>query len=884
MELREYQKRAIDRLYQWFEAGAGHPLVVAPTGCHAAGTNILMADGTVKRVEDVRVGDAVMGPDSWPRHVLRLCRGREPMYRITPNSGGDPFIVNASHILSLQTTNEGKGHGTTGREIDNVSVSDWLNKRPWWRHLRKLRRVGVELPRRQRPDLCPWVLGALIGDGSIIRGVKLSNPDVEVLDAVLAEMERHGLEYTAREKVGGVRNWDVSFTRRVGTAQANPVADILRELRLFGGTAAEKFVPDCYKLSDRDTRLQVLAGLLDTDGHLSTGYFDFISKSRQLADDVAFLARSVDLAASVRGCSKSCQTGNGGTYWRVSIYGDIDGIPTRVARKQAPERRQKKNPLVTGFDVEPIGEGDFYGFTLDGDHLYLTADFTVHHNSGKSVMIGAFTRRACSEYPATRVLVATHVKELIEQNFARLKAVWPEANAGIYAAGIGRRDVGNQVTVASIQSIYKRALQLGRYDLILVDEAHLIPPKSEGMYRTFLDAAERINPHVKVIGWTATPYRLRQGMLFEGDGALFDGVAAEITIGELLEAGHLCRLTTEPVRTRTSTDQVGTRQGEYITSQLAAAVDVSDVTAAAAREIVELGRDRSTWLVFAVTVKHAEHVRDALEAHGVRAAVVTGKTPKRERERTLVAYKQGHIRALVNVDVLTTGFDHPGIDLVAFLRPTLSPGLYLQMAGRGMRTAPGKADCLVLDFAGNIDRHGPVDSVRPPKAPDPSKGGGGAVEKACPECYATIHASAPLCPRCGHQFPAQPAHEATASDAEILSNSKPPEAETLEVSEVRYSRHQKPGKAASLRVDYYAGLHRVASEWVCLEHGGYAQARARLWWVERRRPDVSSRAPDSVNEALERTHELAEPVSIQVQKRARYNDVVGVTLPDREAA
>ncbi|MFN7307307.1 MAG: hypothetical protein ACK5TQ_12120, partial [Acetobacteraceae bacterium] len=221
---------------------------------------------------------------------------------------------------------------------------------------------------------------------------------------------------------------------------------ILRELGLAGHDASEKFIPECYKVGSRDVRLEVLAGLLDTDGHLFGGTgFDYISKSEQLARDTTFIARSLGLCASCVPCQKFDQNGVGGTYWRVTISGHTDMIPTRVVRKRAAPRRQKKNPLVTGFDLQPLPEGLFYGFSLDGDHLYLTADFTVHHNTGKSLCIAGFTQEAIAAYGDTRVLILTHVKELIQQNFMALLRAWPDAPAGIYSAGLSRRDIHAQI-------------------------------------------------------------------------------------------------------------------------------------------------------------------------------------------------------------------------------------------------------------------------------------------------------------------------------------------------------------------------------------------------------------------------------------------------------
>lgn len=697
ISLRPYQRAAIDALYTYFSGSAGNPLVVMPTGCHAAGTAILMHDGSTKRVEDVAPGDMLMGPDSKPRRVLQLARGREPMWRIIPKKG-EPFVVNEGHILSLATTNEGKAHrcAQDGSRIDNISVRDFLAKAKSWKHLRKLRRVAVDFPDRAAPIIDAWTLGALLGDGCLTHGVAISNPDQEVLDGVWVEMERHGLRYNARENERGTC-WGVGFRDdQSSRAVPNRVMAILRSMGIAGADASEKFIPDDYRLGSRETRLAVLAGLLDTDGHLEGGTgFDYISKSQRLADDVVFVARSLGLCATGGPCEKRDQNGGGGTYWRVHISGNTEIIPTRVPRKQARPRMQKKNPLVTGFDFEPLPADDFFGFALDGDHLYLTADFVVHHNTGKSVVIAGFIREAIEAWSDTRILILTHVKELIQQNFLALLRAWPEAPAGIYSAGLSRRDIGAQILFAGIQSIHKHAAKVQRCDLVLIDEAHLLGRTDSGMYRAFLASLNEINAGLlKVVGFTATPYRLDTGMLHEGKDRLFTDIAYDVPVLDMIQQGYLCPVIPKRTTTQLDVAGVGTRGGEFIAGQLEAAVDRAEVTRAAVAEIVQHGEGRGSWLVFCSGVAHARHVRDAIREHGISAETVTGDTPGPERDGILAAYKAGRLRCVTNANVLTTGFDAPGTDLVALLRPTKSIGLYVQMVGRGTRIAEGKEDCI----------------------------------------------------------------------------------------------------------------------------------------------------------------------------------------------
>ena len=364
--------------------------------------------------------------------------------------------------------------------------------------------------------------------------------------------------------------------------------------------------------------------------------------------------------------------------------------------------------------------------------------------------MAAFIEGVLQAWPDQRILVVTHVRELIAQNHAELIGLWRDAPAGICSAGLGRRDLGARILFAGIQSIHRRAYDVQQCDLVLIDEAHLIPAASNTMYRRFLDTLARINPQLKVIGFTATPYRTGSGMLHEGKGALFTDIAYEVSVRQLIDDGFLCPLVSKAAETRLDVSGVGSRGGEFIPGQLQAAVDLPEITQAAIDEVVRLGSDRRSWLAFCAGVEHATHVAEAIRARGFTAATIFGDTPKPERDRIIAAFKRGEIRALASMGVLTTGFNAPGVDLIAMLRPTKSTGLYVQMAGRGTRLAPGKADCLVLDFAGNVARHGPIDAVKPKK---PGAGEGDAPVKVCPDCQSILATAVRVCPDCGHAFP-----------------------------------------------------------------------------------------------------------------------------------
>lgn len=490
--------------------------------------------------------------------------------------------------------------------------------------------------------------------------------------------------------------------------------------------------------------------------------------------------------------------------------------------------------------------------------------------SGKSLIQAMLLDR----YPI-RTLAVTHNKELIEQNHAELLGWSPDADAGIYHAGIGRRETSNQITFCGIASVYKRAHEFGRVDLIMIDECHLVPNNSATMYRKLIDDCQRYNPQLVVIGLSATPYRLNNGLLTEGENALFTDIvpakACGMSMRELIKMGYLAPVTTAPVSARLTTDGIKKTGGDFNLKDLADANDKDSITAACVDEIVRFGQDRRSWLVFAINVDHARHVAELMP---VSTAVVTGDTPKGERERIIADYKAGKIRCLVNVNVLTTGFNAPAVDLLAFLRPTQSASLYIQMTGRAMRTADGKSDGLVLDFAGNIERLGPVDDVNVPKAR--KKKGGEAPIKECPDCFMLIAMSSRTCPYCAYEFPAPPPKlQSSASTASILSEEGPVR---HNVTRWTVEVHSKPDKPKSLRITYYDGLLQVGREWICLYHTGRAGQKAFQFW----QAHCGARF-ENIEEAAEILQKRGlKPDYIYTKKNGKWNEVISRGFDERK--
>lgn len=442
--------------------------------------------------------------------------------------------------------------------------------------------------------------------------------------------------------------------------------------------------------------------------------------------------------------------------------------------------------------------------------------------SGKSHVIAALVKNVLQEWPETRVLMLTHVRELIEQNAQKMRQHWPGAPMGIYSAGIGRKELDEPITFAGIQSIRNRAKELGHVDLVIIDECHLVNHNDEGGYRRFISELIKINPTLRVIGFTATPYRLGHGMITDKP-AIFDAILEPISIEELIDNGYLSPLRSKITNLKLNTDGVHKRGGEFIESELQRVVDTNDNNDRIAKEIIAIAGDRRAWLLFCSGVKHAERMAAVLNDYCIRAECVTGDTPKAQRNQILSDFKAGKIKALTNANVLTTGFDYPDIDLIAMLRPTMSPGLYVQMAGRGMRIKSHTDHCLVLDFAGVVATHGPITAVRPPDKKE--EGSGDAPVKVCDVCFELCTISARKCPACGEPFPEPPKKELQLRADDIMGIN----GVEMQVSSWKWKPHISRSSGKNMiACTYYGALsdHPV-TEYFPIFHEGYAGQSSR---------------------------------------------------------
>jgi hypothetical protein len=657
-----------------------------------------MHDGSTRSVEDVRTGDLLMGPDSTPRRVLSLARGVGAMMEVRPVKGR-PWVVNDEHVLTLVRTASGDQYPSErGGVITDVALPDWWQWARYRKHTHKLFRVPVDFPPMPEPDLDPYFLGVVLGDGSLSVRYRLSiaTADQEITDLCYQMADRYGLR-VRRDGKNMIQHNFTSGTKSYGRhGGGNPLVTKMRDLGLCPIACADRFVPDIYRLGSRHVRLETLAGLIDSDGSLSGAGYDFGSKSERLADAVTFMARSVGLAAYM------IKRPSG--HYRVSITGDCSVIPVRIRRKKAPARTAVKDVLRTGFDVIPTGTVEpYYGFHLDGDHRYLLDDFTVTHNTGKTVIFANMAAEHIAAH-SNRVLVLVHRDELADQTIDKIHEWAPHLKVGKVKAGDD--DVFADVVVASVQTASRKE-RLARlmasqasspdrrprsFGLTVTDEVHHGVAAS---YRKIYNAF----PRAVKAGFTATLSR-GDGV---GLGSLIDDVVYTRSVLWMVNKGYLVDPVGRTVTAESLDLQGVTRSGsDYQASSLGTAMINSGTPEVIAAAYREYAADRQG-IIFTPNVASAYVTAAELDKIGITADVVEGNTSLEERHLIYKRSRLGELQVIVNCHVLTEGFDAPWIDCVV-PKITQSEGLFQQMAGRGLRLYPGKTDCLILSVGGMSGR------------------------------------------------------------------------------------------------------------------------------------------------------------------------------------
>lgn len=677
-------------------------LIVSPTGCHAKGEKVLMFDGQLKNVEDISIGDLLMGPDNLPREVLKLYHGKDCMFRISC-SRNDDLIVNADHILCLRQTQTNK--------LVFLSVEDYISKSKWFKHTHYLVSNELEIEFSNKPPvsskLSPYFVGVYLGDGHT-HSCAITTQDAEIVAAIYETIQKFPGMYVRASSNGSLATAYHMVIPKKDSHRSNPIVAEFSKLGLIFTNnddrtkCEDKFIPDELKFGSSETRKELLAGIIDSDGCLSQTktYYDICCKSKQLIDDVSFVARSLGLVVR-----KSDRRINEIQYHRCCIMGDIWKIPTRIPHKKILPKTYIKNQHNHKVQkVEYIGKQDFFGFELSDDRLYLTENFLVNHNSGKSLNIYIMTRMLLNKLPQDKkILILVPTVGLVNQLYADFNDY--SANDGSFRTdqAIHRIFAGKQkessekIWISTWQSIYKNPkAYFNNVGAIICDEVHLAAADS------IKGIMEKLNECDYRIGLTGTLAETKcNTIVLTG---LFGIVKQYVKTNELIEQEKLSPLEIHAINLKHP------RPGMKLDYQQEIKYLISHEDRN--RFIVELALQKpgeNTLVLFNYVEKHGiplyERICDTISRAKLtqNAHLVYGDITADEREqvRTLVSNSSGNI-IVASYGVFQTGINIPNLHNIIFASPSKSRIRVLQSIGRQLRKHPSKKTAYLYDLGDDL--------------------------------------------------------------------------------------------------------------------------------------------------------------------------------------
>lgn len=671
-------------------------IIQLPTGsgkCLGKGTPVLMFNGSITDVENIVVGDLLMGPDSKPRKVLSVASGIDDLYRIKPKRG-ESFVVNASHILSLRMTNGCRRDG----EVVNVPVYEYLKQNKYFKHCAKGYRSQVDFTKKKVP-IDPYFLGLWLGDG------RSTHPEIFTADSEIVEFLENfafSLSMKLNKKIYGNKCPQYAIiSEKKGFVRTNKLLDSLRKLEVINN----KHVPHIYKANSRSIRLKILSGLMDSDGSLHSGGYDYISKYEQLANDVAYLSRSLGLRAIVTPCLKTCtNTGSIGKYFRVGISGECSVVPVKITRKKAPKRKQKKNCLHFGFEIKPIGKGEYYGFEIDGDRLFMLGDFTVTHNT---IVAGGIIQKLKVKpfiFFVTSIDLLIQAKESFEEI---LRDNGKRITVGQIGGGsINIQDINVMTVQTAVRALGEKWDKDHKFDSDDQDDKTPIHNKADVLNllknakgsisdecqhwkaETCQLVARSLENAYYTYGMSATPYR------DDGDDmmiqACFGKNIVELSASQLIREKWLIRPSIKIVHVRGPKSKFRQWQQLY-KDQVTENVEYNEMVASIANSYIKEGR---LVLVLVQQIKHGKILSEMIPG----SVFLSGTSSKKVREENINKLRNREISCITSTVIFDEGIDVRPLDTVLLAGQGRSRVRAMQRIGRIMRPFPGKTVATAVDF------------------------------------------------------------------------------------------------------------------------------------------------------------------------------------------
>lgn len=525
--------------------------------------------------------------------------------------------------------------------------------------------------------------------------------------------------------------------------------------------------------------------------------------------------------------------------------------------------------------------------TFDDMLLGYTPVFATPTGTGKSVIICKIVDLFLSKYPKKDVLILTDDSTIVMQDANKLRIFFGYEFVSVYCAELLEKEIG-KITVASIQSVKDKWEFFENIGLVVIDECHRVNSNDVGTYRKFLSKLDCL-----LCGATASPYRTGQGYIYKkypGINNLFDKLSIDLTkfdeYNKLIDAGYIVPIIATETDYTMDTSDIEIIGGDFDTSSKANKFDREDITKLICDDIIKrAGKKHKKWLTYGIDIQHCEHIAEYFNSVGVKAAAVHSKA-QRSKLDYIADFRKGEYKTLVSVDMLTTGLDIPEVDLIAIINSSMSAIYLTQVAGRGGRPAPwiNKTHCLLLDYGGNIDRHGPLNDIQI-KEPDGKRRNKKTLPMAnlrkCPECCAKNSIRSPKCIACDYEFPKTHKLKHQAFGGSILKKTNTSNVEVPKdkfrkwfvVDDVVYSQHQKQGSPTSLKVQYVCGDLNRFYQWIAIDKSGYAGMLAQKW-VENRWDSENGDMPTNLHNLWKNRFKLKVPLKIFVDLSGKYPEIL----------
>lgn len=658
----------------------GRGIIQAATAagkCLGFDVPVLMFNGKIKKVQDVVPGDLLMGPDSKPRKVESVTSGKEEMFRIIPKDGSDSYSVNKSHILSLVMSGKRKVSGIETGVPFNIEMSDYLEKGSHFKHCAKAWRSSVEWKKKKLP-IDPYFLGLWLGDGSNVHLNTIYTPDSEIKEFILNFAKGWGMKVAVSQNSGCEK---LAITNHNRTLEKNPILEILRSL----GIQNNKRIPYDFKTSSRNDRLRLLAGLVDTDGHKSKHGYEIISKYKRLAHDIVFVARSLGLSARVSSSYKKSQTmEEKKEYFRVFIGGDAFIIPCKVERKKLYQHKKQKDARKYGFDVEPLGVGNYYGFEISGpDRLFLLGDFTVTHNT--IISYGIF-QAYLQANEGSKVLFLAHTVDLVRQAAKQFKKLG--ANVGIWQ---GSTKENGDIICSTIQTLENMGTDyyLDKFICLIVDEVHHVSSFGGRYFKILQDSFCPAR-----FGMTATlPNKEESRLAAE---AAIGPVIDTFSISDGVKAGILSKpkIYFLPYKGSHFMGEMKTYKDIY-KKNIVENVSRNKLISRMAIKFAEKGQSS---LIFVRQIDHGDRISKLLNAGGIKHCWVHGLSAKDEREAVQEALEKKKVKIAICSTIWNEGISINSLNNCINAGGGKDEKMVLQIVGRGTRVDDGKTTVNIWDF------------------------------------------------------------------------------------------------------------------------------------------------------------------------------------------